>query len=379
MTQAPTGTGMAAGVPVANLDNPTVQNPPMQPAQPAANAVAQQVQTPPTQQTLPAAAAQPAAVPVAQPAPAQAISPDFPIDHNGQQVKVQDALAAYDLAQDLRLNDNAMKEFLTTVSMAYRGDQGALEKLQAINEQLQPPVVQPVAAAVQPGTQPGAAPVAQPAAAAGTPGMPQTQPPVAGGEASAPIIRGVREVIEQVVKPVVDRMGRYDTYFDGMDAQTELTQLTTFIEGKKTEYPNLAANKAGAERIRSNWRSAVEAAKASKGARPDQNDLVRMIQTEEAYLAASAPAPQNGPNVEVVRMDEPAQRIPGRAVPGRPAPGPLDGVQGIVRPQAVGVAQTTPPAGGVAPGVEPATPQPMNQASLGVDLQSQFREMGAQR
>ncbi|MEE9416407.1 MAG: hypothetical protein V3V01_14080 [Acidimicrobiales bacterium] len=372
--------GIAApGVPIANLDNPTAQQPLMQPAQPAANVIAQQVQTPPTQQVLSTAA--PPAAPAGAAAPAQAISPEFPIEHNGQQLMMKDVLATHDLASELRLGDPNMAEFLRTVSLAYRGDGVALQQLQAINDSLQPPVQQPVGAPAAPVAAPAPVPVAQApapvAGAVGQPasgGLPTTQPasPVLPSGVAEHLTKGVLGVINQSIKPLMDDM-------NARKSVEELAQIGDFLKGREKDYPNLSRNPTAAAKIRTQWNDAVAVATRNKTARPDGADLERMIRAEEAYVASSVPAPQNNsqPGVEITRMDQPNERIPGRPVPGRPAPGPLDAVQGMVRPSAV--ATTVDGVPGAAPGVEPQVAAPMNQAALGTDLQQQFREMAGGR
>lgn len=383
--------GIAApGVPIANLDNPTVQQQPMQPAQPATNVIAQQVQTPPTQQVLPTATpmsppgASPMAPPVAAPAgaaaPAQAISPDFPIVHNGQQLTMKDILESHDIAADLRLNDPIQLEFMQTVSRAYRGDAAALQKLQDINDSLQPPTQAPVAPVMAAPAPVAPAPAVQapaPAGAVAQPvsgGLPTTQPPspVLPSGVAEHLTKGVLGVINQSIKPLMDDLA-------SRQGVQELAQIGDFLKGREKDYPNLSRNPAAAAKIRAQWNDAVASATRNKTVRPDGQELERMIRAEEAYIASSNPAPQNanGQPVEITRMDQPAERIPGRPVPGRPAPGPLDSVQGMVRPAAVATTVSGVP--GAAPGVEPQAVQPMNQATLGTDLQQQFREMGTGR
>ena len=397
MTQMPAG--IAAPVPVANLDNPTSQQPPLQPAQPAQNVIAQQVQTPPIQQVLPTAPlmsppgaspmAPPAAVPAGAAAPAQAISPDFPIDHNGQQLTMKDILASHDIASELRLGDPNMAEFLKTVSLAYRGDANAFAQLQAINESLQPATQLPGAVPMAPATVAPVAPVGfapapalvaqapAPVGAVGQPasgGLPTAQPPAAAvlpSGVAEHLTKGVLGVIHQSIKPLMDDLAT-------RQGVTELAQIGDFLKGREKDYPNLSRNADAAGKIRAQWNDAVASATRNKTARPDGTDLERMIRAEETYIASSMPAVQNnGQPVEITRMDQPNVRIPGRPVPGRPAPGPIDALQGVARPAAV--ATTTPGVPGGAPGVEPQAQVPMNQAALSTDLQNQFREMGPGR
>lgn len=399
MTQAASGIA-AATVPITNLETPTAQQPPMQAAQPAQTAIAQQAQTPPVQQVLPTSTpmsppgASPMAPPVAAPAgaeaPAQAISPDFPIEHNGQQLTMKDVLATHDLAAELRLGDPNMAEFLRTVSLAYRGDSAALQQLASINEQLQPPAqapvvlapvapaaVAPAAVAPAPAAQAPAAPatavVAAPVGQPASGGLPTTQPPspVLPSGVAEHLTKGVIGVINQSIKPLMDD-------FHSRKGVAELAQIGDFLKGREKEYPNLARNPNAAAKIRAQWQEALALAGKNKTATPDGTDLERMIRAEEAYIASSVPVTQNnGQPVEITRMDQSNERIPGRPVPGRPVPGPLETVQGMTRPAAV--ATTVPGVPGAAPGVEPQDKGPMNQQSLSLDLQQQFREMGQGR
>lgn len=358
------------GAPISNLDNPTVQGAPMAPAvagQPAPQPAPQPITVPPTQSA-------PAVTPVAAPdaAPAQSISPDFPIEHNGTQVTMADVLASHDAALELHLADPAMKEFLTTVSLAYRGDQAAMTKLQAINNQIAPAQAAPV-----PVAPPMADAAAAPASAVpASGGLPKTQPqPAAGGMDVNRFTKGVTQAITDVVKPLTDKMDRMSTFLDERDAASELDSMKSFLESKKANYPNLASNATAAQRIHSYWNVAVATAARNGTAKPDQQDLEKMIKTEEAYLAANVPVAQDGtPQAEITRMDQPEPRIPGRTVPGRAPEGPFDASMSFNRQAAV--SNSALPVAGTAPGVEPAPAKPMSQNQMGNDMQQQFREMG---
>jgi hypothetical protein len=302
---------------------------------------------------------------------------------DGRKVPLSELQSGYNTALELRLSDADQLDLLRTVSLAYRGDQGALAKLQELQQQVQPP-----AAAPQPVAVP-AAPVA-PAAPVMAATPPGTFPAPAAVPAAqpAPAVAGTNEAIaatlKSVLEPIARRLDRVDSYMDGIQAQKERGVLASHLEINKERYPRLAGNERATDRVLERWHGLQEAAKGGAAA-PDQHDLRRIFDEEEAYLSAGQPAaaPAGTPGVEVTRMDEPPERIPGRPVPGRSAAGPVPAVVSAAggAPTVMPVATTAPPAGAPGPAVtqDVNRNQPITRDSLQETIAQQARGLGVKQ
>ena len=209
--------------------------------------------------------------------------------------------------------------------------------------------------------------------------MPAAQPAPAAAGTNEAIAATLRSVLE----PIAKRLDRVDNYMDGIQAQKERGVLAGHLETNKEHYPRLAGNERATDRVLARWHGLQESAKGGAAA-PDQHDLRRIFDEEEAYLSGGQPGvPVAQPNVEVTRMDEPPERIPGRPVPGRSTapvvPAVVTAAGGV--PTVMPVATTAPPAGAPGPAVtqDPNTNQPITRDSLQAHIAQQARGLGVKQ
>lgn len=289
--------------PTVNIGSPAAMSEHKTDVQAAAVAAA-----PPAVVVAPAPVAQPAIQPV-QPAP---VAVDMPvIMPDGKQVPLNEIQAGYQAAMDMGLDDADNRDFLMTVSLAQRGDAGALSRIEAMvtanAQEGEVPPSAPTAVGMQPASEP-VAPVAHP----------QAQPALRAAPSPAPIIdtNSIISHLRETLTPLVDRIKKMEPFVQGKIQTDQLAALRDTFDNKKDQFPHLNISaENSAPRILQIWNEMVAGSIKAKSVQPNHQDLQRLLESEERYLSSAVPAPV--PSANVVRDDSVDGRISGLPVPGR--------------------------------------------------------------
>ncbi len=287
------------------------------------SAVVASSSVPPTDKspTVPVAPGTPSAVaepisPVAESAVAADV--DVQMD-DGRMVPLKEVQAGYSAARELGLDDQDNRDFLTTIYRAQRGDAAAMGRIEALVNANAPALAEPSSAVPPPAGDATAAMKTTSAVAVPTAIAPVATPnSLSPAATTVPVIDtgAIVSAIENLVKPMNDRLSKMEPFVQGKVQTDQLAALTDTIEKKKEQWPNLARSVAtSVPRLLEGWNAKVEHATRNKIAQPDARDLERLISTEESYLAAAMPVLPPPPSV--VRNDGQPTRIPGKPFPGR--------------------------------------------------------------